>query len=51
MEAIYSSLPEIDDYFKRFIILSASVLILALIMWFINKQMKEENENSDIHES
>jgi len=49
MEAIYSSVPEVEDSLKGFLIISASTILIGIILWYVNKQIeKKKNESSNL---
>jgi predicted permease len=50
MEVLYSSVPESKDSLKSIVIFSGTVLFFALLIWYLNKKIKKEDENRNIHE-
>jgi hypothetical protein len=50
MEALYSSVPETNDSMKSFVIFSGTLFFFALLIWYLNKKIKKEDENRNIHE-
>jgi hypothetical protein len=51
MEVQYSSVPEVKNPLKGFIIFSAVTILIGIIVWYINKDIqKAKNEDSNLRE-